>query len=308
MPPRLLERLGMATWILGIDRENPEHWQLAKEHGFWDVTAPSRRDFAVGDRLCFWQAGKSLLGSVIVTRAIDELPLGTPAPWNIDDVKRDAYRFRVWFDTEVPEAVGQPKWAVLAAATGAAATLNLGPQRVRPSGERWLLRELGVAASGASTDLSAAAREEARDYWHEEESESALEEDLRERIQVTIAIRRGQPQFRRALLEAYGQACAVTGTAVESILEAAHIVPYRGDHTNAVRNGLLLRADIHTLFDLHLITITGDGTVHVSPALVASEYVALHGTRARLPKGLARPSTRSLENHNKMCGWLTVSA
>ena len=60
-----------------------------------------------------------------------------------------------------------PEWAVLAAATGAAATLNLGPQRVRPSGERWLLRELGVAASGASTDLSAAAREEARDYWHE---------------------------------------------------------------------------------------------------------------------------------------------
>ena len=52
----------MATWILGIDRENPEHWQLAKEHGFWDVTAPSRRDFAVGDRLCFWQAGKEPLG------------------------------------------------------------------------------------------------------------------------------------------------------------------------------------------------------------------------------------------------------
>jgi hypothetical protein len=35
MPPRLIERLGMAAWIVGIDRENPEHWANAQQHGFW---------------------------------------------------------------------------------------------------------------------------------------------------------------------------------------------------------------------------------------------------------------------------------
>jgi predicted restriction endonuclease len=63
----------------------------------------------------------------------------------------------------------------------------------------------------------------------------------------------GQPAFWDALLQAYERQCAITGCTVLQILEAAHIMPYMGKPTNRVDNGLLLRSDLHTLFDLGLI-------------------------------------------------------
>lgn len=71
--------------------------------------------------------------------------------------------------------------------------------------------------------------------------------DARDRINRSIAIRRGQPALRSKLMEAYEGKCAVTACSVVDLLEAAHIRPYRGPHTNHIQNGLLLRADIHTL-------------------------------------------------------------
>lgn len=84
------------------------------------------------------------------------------------------------------------------------------------------------------------------------------DEDLRVRVPGSLFIRRGQPRFRRLLLDAYLGRCAITGTAIPALLEAAHISRYRGDHTDRVDNGLLLRADIHTLFDLHLLTVLSE--------------------------------------------------
>ena len=79
--------------------------------------------------------------------------------------------------------------------------------------------------------------------------------DGRERAIGAIVRRRGQPAFRRALLEAYHERCAVTGCDAPEALEAAHVVPYRGVATNHPANGLLLRADLHALFDLGLIAV-----------------------------------------------------
>lgn len=81
------------------------------------------------------------------------------------------------------------------------------------------------------------------------------ETDARKRALRAIVLRQGQGTFRRKLLEVYGGTCCITGCAFEQVLEAAHIQPYRGEHTNAVENGLLLRADVHTLFDLYLLWI-----------------------------------------------------
>ena len=66
---------------------------------------------------------------------------------------------------------------------------------------------------------------------------------------------RGQQQFRNTLCKRYGPQCVVTGCNVLAILEAAHIKPYRGKNDHNPENGLLLRADIHTLFDLNLLGI-----------------------------------------------------
>ena len=84
--------------------------------------------------------------------------------------------------------------------------------------------------------------------------------------------RRGQPKFRRRLLEIYGRRCQVTGCGVEELLEAAHITPHAEKTDYAPRNGLLLRADIHTLFDLNLIGIDENYRIRVHEQLRNSEY------------------------------------
>src|SRR5262249_25256052 len=82
--------------------------------------------------------------------------------------------------------------------------------------------------------------------------------DRREVIWQQIRARRGRQQCRDALRKRYGGRCLVTGSRVAAVLEAAHIDPYRGDEENHAGNGLLLRADIHTLFDLDLLGIEPD--------------------------------------------------
>ena len=79
--------------------------------------------------------------------------------------------------------------------------------------------------------------------------------DSREGTLRLIKVRRGQPKFRNDLLKKYNETCCVTGCTIKHLLEAAHIKPYRGKNDNHTSNGLLLRADIHTLFDLDLIGI-----------------------------------------------------
>ncbi|MBW4600197.1 MAG: HNH endonuclease [Calothrix sp. FI2-JRJ7] len=81
------------------------------------------------------------------------------------------------------------------------------------------------------------------------------ESDRRQLIMQQIRERRGQSEFRQALRSRYGDRCMITGCEIIDILEAAHISPYRGDEDNHPENGLLLRADLHTLFDLDLLGI-----------------------------------------------------
>lgn len=121
--------------------------------------------------------------------------------------------------------------------------------------------------------------------------------DERERAVRAIRIRRGQTAFREALMNAYGRRCAITGCAVEDVLEAAHIHPYSGKLTNHISNGLLLRADIHTLFDCYLIAIEPiSRTVVVAEELNRSSYSKLAGRKLRETQdALSGPSRRSLE-------------
>lgn len=126
-------------------------------------------------------------------------------------------------------------------------------------------------------------------------------EDARIRTLRSIVLRQGQAAFRGRLFAAYDGRCAITGECVEEVLEAAHIQPYLGQHTNAVTNGLLLRADVHTLFDLHLIAIDEDDRVLVSPRLDGSPYAKLRGAQMRLPRRAdQRPSRRRLATHRKL--------
>lgn len=121
-------------------------------------------------------------------------------------------------------------------------------------------------------------------------------EDARATVARQVKARRGQREFRDKLLAAYGGRCAITGCRVPDVLEAAHIHPYRGAETNHVANGLLLRADLHTLLDCGLLAIDPDGLrLVVAPSVRASPYGKLHG-RALRPReaGWPGPSTEAL--------------
>jgi hypothetical protein len=129
--------------------------------------------------------------------------------------------------------------------------------------------------------------------------------DARERVLSAIVRRRGQSAFRSLLLSVYKGRCAVTGCAVEAVLEAAHIVPYKGAQTNHVANGLLLRGDWHTLFDLWLVTVDAETMrLLVSQKLAGTGYHEYDGEAIRLPDDPANwPSKDALKQHQRKAAW-----
>lgn len=84
---------------------------------------------------------------------------------------------------------------------------------------------------------------------------------------VLMRPRLGQGSFRVAVTEAYRRKCAITGESTLLALGAAHIVPYAEEGAHDARNGLLLRADFHRLFDAGLVSVTPDMTIRASPRI-----------------------------------------
>jgi len=81
----------------------------------------------------------------------------------------------------------------------------------------------------------------------------------------------GQGGFRVLVTEAYQRRCAITGESTLPVLEAAHIRPYAEDGPHEVKNGILLRSDMHTLFDRGLIGVSPDYKILVS-SQIAEQY------------------------------------
>lgn len=119
-----------------------------------------------------------------------------------------------------------------------------------------------------------------------------------ERILAAIMTRRGQPEFRAKLLAAYDSRCAITGCNAIEALEAAHIIPFSEDQNYALSNGILMRADIHTLFDLFLMSIDPRTSIlRMAPGL-HSAYGELDGRRVTPPENQdAQPDPERLGKH-----------
>ncbi|MDX1934116.1 MAG: DUF3427 domain-containing protein [Capsulimonadales bacterium] len=127
-------------------------------------------------------------------------------------------------------------------------------------------------------------------------------QDARRRRKIEVVQRQGQHGFRYTLLSAYRGRCSFSGTEVPEALEAAHIIPYRGPKTNDPTNGLLLRADIHTLFDLGRLAVDVNSmSVLLCPSLKDTEYGIMAGRKISVPekKGL-RPDAEALNEHRKL--------
>lgn len=108
--------------------------------------------------------------------------------------------------------------------------------------------------------------------------------------------RKGQQKFRENLFKIYGTVCMLSGCRVAEAIEASHIIPYRGENDNHQANGLLLRRDLHALFDADLLGIepvTLRITVH--PHLSGSEYARFKGEKLNLDRTDFQPSIEALK-------------
>jgi uncharacterized protein YjbI with pentapeptide repeats len=121
-------------------------------------------------------------------------------------------------------------------------------------------------------------------------------DNSRERTIVKVLPRIRQSQFRNKLLAVYESRCCLTNCDVLEVLEAAHIVPHNWQENDDPSNGLLLKADLHRLFDRNLLRIEPETLkVWIEPT-IRNYYGDLHGKVLRLPRKIAeRPSLDALK-------------
>lgn len=164
---------------------------------------------------------------------------------------------------------------------------------------------------------------EGRALWHK--VELVLEKyrlfdraaDQKRQIEATVAqddpyssryltkVRLGQGAFRVRLTDTYQRRCSITGEKTLPVLEAAHIKAFSESGPHAISNGILLRADMHKLYDSGYITLTTDLKVEVSGRIKeefsnGKEYYKYHGADLLvLPQmEIHRPAASFIEWHH----------
>ncbi len=141
-----------------------------------------------------------------------------------------------------------------------------------------------------------------------------LLDDRKDKKYINPPARPGQAEFREDLCKAYNNQCAISGCGIKEVLEAAHIIPWRGNHSHEVWNGLLLRSDIHKLLDAYLIAIHPETyKILIDPSLEES-YPTLNNPDLKLrtptDKSLS-PKKDILKYHLNRCrekGWISCSS
>ena len=132
-----------------------------------------------------------------------------------------------------------------------------------------------------------------------------LPADARYGAPQTVHPRLGQGGFRIVVTDVYDRRCAVTNERTLPVLEAAHIKPYAVGGAHDITNGLLLRSDLHTLFDRGYLTVTPEYRLEVSRRIRQEyengrDYYALSGRELRPPgTESARPDPLLLDWHNR---------
>lgn len=136
--------------------------------------------------------------------------------------------------------------------------------------------------------------------------DTVAEESPRYGTEYITRPRLGQGAFRVLVTDAYDRRCTMTGERTLPVLESAHIKPYALSGPHNVNNGLLLRSDLHKLFDLGYVTVTSDFRIEVSKRIKEEyengrDYYALQGrSLVSLPKDQSyRPSREYIDWHNE---------
>lgn len=113
-------------------------------------------------------------------------------------------------------------------------------------------------------------------------------------------MREGQAQFKLYVSRAYDYKCCISGEKTPELLQAAHIQAYISKESNHIQNGLLLRIDLHKMYDSGLLTIDESYRVHISKKITSPDYTMFDGIRISLPTDASKhPSKDAIKEKMK---------
>lgn len=272
---------------------------LVRDRTLWLTNGQHSDAIHKGDRMYLWSSGipaaDGKLGRLVAVATVAEPSQPHPQhDWQAefrktDDYDPDAPRVKLFIEALVdPPVVRSDVFSAFPNASASTVFFRNGHIQTTATVEPELDNVLRLLIQDRLQRLHVDA--------HQEDGPN---DDLRRWTLQERALREGQQQFRTALLLTRDPRCAVTGSAVEACLEAAHIRPYRGHHTNKASNGILLRADIHILFDRGLLRINPSTcTVSVDATLKDTEY-AQYG-------GVTLHDAGRLDRASLQCRWGTA--
>ncbi|MDB4925937.1 HNH endonuclease signature motif containing protein [Mucilaginibacter sp.] len=140
--------------------------------------------------------------------------------------------------------------------------------------------------------------------WVEREAANDHKED---KANVLRRLRKRQRQLKKKLLQVYGAQCCITGTAVSNVLIAAHIEPHALGGINISTNALLLRSDIHILYDDHFIAIDPETLmIYLSPELISTSYWIYNATTLKSRNDGKQPDNEKLYQHWCQIDWAPI--
>ena len=232
------------------------------------------------------------------------------------NIKRRAHKLPAWsckFGHAFHEPLNEPvavttfaaHYGTTFLATGSALSIaHLHEAVLRPS-DQMSIKEIDLAkletvlGSGPAIDLLVRRFAGHLPVPEEPNSNASSKEnsiiEARRRVMREISVRRGQTRFRTRLIRRYGVRCQISGCQFSGLIEAAHIRPYAASEDNSARNGLLLRSDLHTLFDLGLLGIEPTSLrVMLHPILETAGYAEFHG-HILFVNGSSGPSPEAVE-------------
>jgi len=263
-------------------------------HYLWDSTVPHHSDIAVGDRLVLWDKNYSIGASVIQLiekgtsrKEVHRCPNCGHASIKARKTLKPRYRC-----FECDELFDEPDSSEIEVtqfrSMHSAGWINL--PGVMTGAQ---LRALCVAPKSQQSFRLLKWENFKTAVGAQRVNDLRLVDHVAKQIAgghkvATMRVRIGQGKFRRQLIETYGNVCALTGRTHPAALEAAHLYAYAIVSKHHEYGGLLLRSDIHNLFDVGLIAVNPSTVrVDVAPTLRAyAQYAHLHGASLHVEPNL----------------------
>lgn len=291
----------MTAWLILAAGEKRVHGgnggydDLPHEHYSWDSTVPRHKLPAAGDIVVLWNKSFLLGASRISSIDKEELvniyfhcPKCTGQTFKARSTKSPKWRCHSCFHQfDEPDQTAKEVTAYRSNHAGEWLDLQgllpgsvLREVCVNPR-EQLSLRFLNWAAFVEAMDQASLGT--GVHLLAEREPDSVLPGGF---VPATIRARVGQAGFRAKLLAMYGENCAISGPSIHAGLEAAHLVQYAEHGVHDFNAGILLRRDLHTLFDRKLLSVNPSSwCVEVSPHLQhVPGYVELNGVELNIPK------------------------